>query len=104
MATTNLMSNLDKAFERRFLYKVEFSIPTIEHRVQIWQSKFPAINSADCEFLAQHVELSGGQIDNIYRKTEINDIIHNQPADLEVLVAYCEQEVNHSKKRGVIGF
>jgi SpoVK/Ycf46/Vps4 family AAA+-type ATPase len=104
MATTNLMNNLDKAFERRFLYKVEFSIPTIEHRVQIWKSKFPSINAADCEFLAQHLELSGGQIDNIYRKSEINDIIHNQPADLELLVEYCEQEINHTNRGGVIGF
>lgn len=27
IATTNLTQNLDKAFERRFLYKIEFSRP-----------------------------------------------------------------------------
>lgn len=104
MATTNLMSNLDKAFERRFLYKVEFSIPTLEHRVQIWKSKFPTLKISEFEFLAQHVELSGGQIDNIYRKSEINDIIHNEPVNLDLLVTYCNQEVNHTSRGKVIGF
>lgn len=30
IATTNLTANLDKAFERRFLYKIEFKVPSIE--------------------------------------------------------------------------
>ena len=29
IATTNLTANLDKAFERRFLYKIQFNRPTV---------------------------------------------------------------------------
>jgi len=37
IATTNLTGNLDKAFERRFLYKIEFQKPTAEESKYIWQ-------------------------------------------------------------------
>ena len=35
IATTNLTTNLDKAFERRFLYKIQFNRPTVEARAAI---------------------------------------------------------------------
>jgi SpoVK/Ycf46/Vps4 family AAA+-type ATPase len=38
IATTNLTQNLDPAFERRFLYKVEFKKPSIETKQAIWQT------------------------------------------------------------------
>ena len=41
IATTNLTNNLDKAFERRFLYKIEFDRPNTEVKSKIWQSMMP---------------------------------------------------------------
>ena len=38
IATTNLVQNMDKAFERRFLYKIRFNKPSLEARLRIWQS------------------------------------------------------------------
>ena len=38
IATTNLTKNLDSAFERRFLYKIEFEKPEVETRKAIWRS------------------------------------------------------------------
>ena len=35
IATTNLAENMDKAFERRFLYKVKFEKPDLACRSQI---------------------------------------------------------------------
>lgn len=35
IATTNLTTNLDKAFERRFLYKIRFDKPSVEVRSKI---------------------------------------------------------------------
>ena len=32
IAPTNLQGNLDKAFERRFLYKLKFTVPSLETR------------------------------------------------------------------------
>jgi SpoVK/Ycf46/Vps4 family AAA+-type ATPase len=37
IATTNLASNLDTAFERRFLYKVQFQKPSVNIRAKIWK-------------------------------------------------------------------
>ncbi len=34
-ATTNLTDNLDKAFERRFLFKIRFDKPTLEAKTNI---------------------------------------------------------------------
>ena len=34
-ATTNLLSNLDPAFERRFIFKVEFNTPGKDSRARI---------------------------------------------------------------------
>lgn len=104
MATTNLMNNLDKAFERRFLYKVEFSVPTEIQRTHIWQSKFSTLTQEDCSYLATNYEISGGQIDNVYRKGEINYILNNEAANLELLVRFCEEEVNHTQSYSRIGF
>ena len=39
IATTNLTANLDKAFERRFLYKIRFEKPTVDSRAKIWRSE-----------------------------------------------------------------
>ncbi len=104
MATTNLMNNLDKAFERRFLYKVEFSVPTEIQRTHIWQSKFSTLTKEDCSYLATNYEISGGQIDNVYRKGEINYILNNEAASLELLVRFCEEKVNHTQSYTQIGF
>ena len=38
MATTNLTSNLDEAFDRRFLYKIKYSKPSIDAKTSIWKS------------------------------------------------------------------
>jgi hypothetical protein len=40
-ATTNLVDNMDSAFERRFLFKVKFDKPNIENASKIWKSKLP---------------------------------------------------------------
>lgn len=74
IATTNLTTNLDKAFERRFLYKVEFNRPTVEARAQIWQVMFPALTERDACTLASQFDLSGGEIENISRKYMVNAI------------------------------
>lgn len=52
IATTNLTTNLDKAFERRFLYKIRFDKPTVEARAKIWQAMLPRLSEKDARTLA----------------------------------------------------
>ncbi len=72
IATTNLLENLDKAFSRRFNYKIEFVKPNHEQRVELWKKLIPAAlpleNGFDFEKIAKH-ELTGGQIELVIKNT-----------------------------------
>jgi SpoVK/Ycf46/Vps4 family AAA+-type ATPase len=103
-ATTNLAKNLDSAFERRFLFKIEFQKPDISVKAKIWNSKLPSLSVSECETLANRFDFSGGQIDNIVRKNEIHEIIHGIPVDFSNIIEFCKTELL-SKNSGVrIGF
>ena len=41
IATTNLLGNIDKAFSRRFNYKIEFKKPGKKQRLRLWQFMLP---------------------------------------------------------------
>jgi len=72
IATTNLLGNIDKAFSRRFNYKIEFKKPGKKQRLRLWQFMLP--ENADyeegfcVEVLAKY-ELTGGQINLIIKNT-----------------------------------
>ena len=42
IATTNLLENLDKAFSRRFNYKIEFVKPNKNQRIDLWKNFLPS--------------------------------------------------------------
>lgn len=92
MATTNLANNLDRAFERRFLFKIPFSKPKKEVRAKIWKSKLSHLDDESCQILADKFDFSGGQIDNIIRKSEILEIVHGTVANLEQIQLFCNEE------------
>ena len=93
IATTNLASNLDGAFERRFLYKVKFENPDATVRSSIWKEMIPELDDKDADTLANAFELSGGQIENVARKNAINSILHGKGSDrLATLMDYCKAE------------
>ena len=105
IATTNLTENLDKAFERRFLYKVRFEKPSIEVKRQIWKSMMPDITDANAAYLADKFELSGGQIENVARKKTIQNILSGTEPAIEDLIKYCcEEGISANKERRRIGF
>ena len=97
IATTNLTSNLDSAFERRFIYKIEFERPTLSTRKAIWQSMISELNDEDAASLASQFDLSGGQIENIARKRTVEFILSGTAPDLHQLTAYCQAEQQLSK-------
>ena len=96
IATTNLVQNFDKAFERRFLYKVKFNAPSIQTRRRIWQSIMPEISEESASWLASHYNLSGGQIENVARRYAINTILYGPPT--EELPTLCKCSENESKE------
>ncbi len=72
IATTNLLENLDKAFSRRFNYKIEFLKPNKDQRIALWKKLLPANlpleKDFDIEKIAKH-ELTGGQIELVIKNT-----------------------------------
>jgi hypothetical protein len=103
IATTNLTSNLDKAFDRRFLYKVEFHKPNTEVKMQIWQSMLDDLSTDDARQLATSFDFSGGQIENIARKRTVDYILSGKNATVEELRDYCRAEQLNGRRRN-IGF
>ncbi|MDR1719818.1 MAG: ATP-binding protein, partial [Dysgonamonadaceae bacterium] len=103
IATTNLTENLDKAFERRFLYKIEFGMPSLEAKTAIWRSNLQNISGNEATELAQKFDFSGGQIENIVRKAMVDNIISGADPDFEKLQFYCQNE-KLPKERQRIGF
>lgn len=92
IATTNLVNNLDSAFERRFLFKIKFQKPDVSIRTRIWQLKMPLLTLEESILLAEKFDFSGGQIDNILRKKEIHEIIHGEKVSLSKLISFCSEE------------
>ena len=105
IATTNLQQNMDKAFERRFLYKIQFDKPTEEARAHIWQSMIPELSELDVHALATKYDFSGGQIENIARHYAIDSILHSTNDDvLPMLIRHCDNERLDEKNIRKIGF
>ena len=105
IATTNLTTNLDKAFERRFLYKIRFERPSREARVSIWRAMMPSLSEEEAKILANNYDFSGGQIENIVRKREIQSIIDSTEPGFNDVLSFCSEEViGNGTGRRRIGF
>ena len=104
IATTNLTCNLDSAFERRFLYKVEFHKPNIDVKTKIWCSMLKDLSVDAARQLASHFDFSGGQIENIARKRTVDYILSGKFASLDEIEGYCRAELLNGKEHRTIGF
>jgi len=65
---TNRKKDLDEAFLRRLRYIVDFPLPDIRERQQIWQQAIPQnvdASELDFEFIAKQFPLAGGNIRSI---------------------------------------
>ena len=105
ICTTNLTTCLDKAFDRRFLFKLEIEKPTNEVRKQIWLSMLAGLNDEQATELANRFDFSGGQIQNISRKQVINAIFSgNDNLDYEQIKIDCQNESISRNNGRKIGF
>jgi hypothetical protein len=105
IATTNMAKNLDPAFDRRFIYKVEFSKPGPAIRAAIWESFLPELEETSIKILSERFFLSGGQIENIARKSAICFAVSGREPDMEKIFAWCKQENVLSKDGSfIVGF
>ncbi len=98
-ATTNLAPQLDPAYERRFLFKVEVQVPSAKTRAKIWKTNLPELSDEDARELADTYEFAGGSINNIARKCIIHYAIHDRtlPA-IDEIKRFCNAEQIDKKK------
>ena len=105
IATTNLTSNLDKAFERRFLYKIKFEKPSLEARTEIWMSMMKGLKKKEAKLIASKFDLSGGEIENVVRRQTVQYILNGRDMnDINALEESCRLERLPESKYTKIGF
>jgi SpoVK/Ycf46/Vps4 family AAA+-type ATPase len=105
IATTNLINNIDNAFDRRLLFKQKFDLPNAATRFDILQSQFINFNAEILKKISNDFELSGGQIQNVKRKLMADQILfgnENTPNDL--LLDYVQNEIGFRQNKNKIGF
>ena len=82
IATTNLLENIDKAFSRRFDYKIEFKKPNEVQREMLWRKMLPENapyeESFDIKKLSTY-SLTGGQIHLIVKNTAYKVAVREEP-------------------------
>lgn len=81
---TNLKSNIDDAFARRFQSLVYFPLPDAEHRQALWQGalgrEVGVAADVDLTDLAEQYQLAGGNIINVVRHAVIATLNDNREA------------------------
>ena len=82
IATTNLLENIDKAFSRRFNYKIEFKKPDQIQRLQLWELMLPTDAPYEKKFDIKELSsysLTGGQINLIVKNTAYKVAVRKKP-------------------------
>jgi hypothetical protein len=103
IATTNLTGNFDRAFERRFLFKIEFEKPGPDCRKAIWKNRIPTLDDGEANTLAEAFRLTGGQIENVAKKSTMAYAMTGKDTGLEELLALCGEE-DLAKPERPVGF
>lgn len=108
LATTNLIDNLDPAFDRRFLFKTQLIKPDAAARAKIWKSSIPELTDAEAKHLADKFDMSGAQINNVVTKRDLAELYFEGDRGFAYIAKLCEKELsteNGSKSfRPHIGF
>lgn len=93
---TNLRSNIDEAFSRRFQSVIYFPMPTEELRAEIWRKMlkgWPEDVDEDLITMAARTELSGGSIANVVRRCALATVNQkNQSLDKLILKNALQKE------------
>ena len=79
---SNLKSNIDEAFSRRFQSTVYFPMPEPEERLTLWKNIFEKTDvenrEENFEYFAEKYELAGGALTNVARYAAISALLDNR--------------------------
>jgi len=104
IGTTNLVSNMDAAFERRWTYKLEFENPKQDIQYKIWKQLFKELKENEIECLTNKFDLTAGEISNIYRRFSVEKLLGFDESNLDVIMNLCSNERYDNSSKQKIGF
>ncbi len=93
LATTNLIDNLDPAFDRRFLFRTQLVKPDAEAQTKIWMSSIPELTSDEAKQLAARFDMSGAQINNVAVKRDLAELYFDGDRGYNYIAGLCEKEL-----------
>jgi DNA polymerase III delta prime subunit len=94
--TTNLRSNVDDAFTRRFAAVVDFTAPDAASRHQIWEhwlSSGAPVQEIDLPFLAERFDITGGTIAATALTAAYAASSTDQPIGMEQVILALKREL-----------
>jgi ATPase family associated with various cellular activities (AAA) len=98
--TTNFKSAMDKAFQRRLRFTVDFPFPGVPEREAIWRRAFPPqtpTSGLNIKRLAQ-LNMTGGNIRNIALNAAFLAAEAGQPIQMEHLLQATRQEATKTER------
>jgi AAA+ superfamily predicted ATPase len=82
LLSTNLRSNIDAAFMRRFQSLVHFPVPDPPQRLRLWRQAFeraPLADNVNFNAVAKEYKISGGMIINVLRFCALAAVTREEP-------------------------
>jgi AAA+ superfamily predicted ATPase len=82
LLSTNLRSNIDAAFMRRFQSLVHFPVPDPPQRLRLWRQAFeraPLAENVNFNAVAKEYKISGGMIINVLRFCALAAVTREEP-------------------------
>ncbi|NOY64092.1 MAG: ATP-binding protein, partial [Nitrospirae bacterium] len=93
---TNLSKNMDQAFLRRMHFTVEFPFPEKQYRLLIWKRIYPEetplSDDIDFEFLAERLQIAGGNIKNIALNSAVFAAAEGRPVSMKHIIRAAARE------------
>ena len=83
---------------------MRFEKPGVDVRASIWKSVIPELSDEESLQLAAKYDLSGGQIENISRKWNVDAVISGVVPGYDTICQYCREESLQNDSRNRIGF
>ena len=103
IATTNLTDNLDKAFERRFTFRINFPKPDSSVRMSIWKNKLPDLSEEEAGMLGERFDITGSEIEVQVRQVLLKKVLDKKANLYNLLVESCSKDHGFTGRKK-IGF
>lgn len=97
----NCMNDFDRAFERRFTFKIEFPKPEAGVRKRIWLSRLPELSDEEASKLGEQFGITGGEIEVQVRQALLSKVLNRKISLYDTLAASCSKDHGFTGRKRV---